>query len=118
MQGKFERFGSKIGSIVDEKQSAYGDSFGKSAIIMQELLRDYYDYRHEAYMIPLGLLPHLLTIVRMIDKLNRIVANPSGDRMGESPYVDIAGYALIAAGMAEEERSENDVTWAWEEKHK
>ena len=96
MPGRFERLGSKIGALVDEKQLAYGDSFGKSAIIMQELLRDYYDYGREAYVIPLDLLPHLLTIVRMIDKLNRIVANPAGDRMGESPYQDIAGYALLA----------------------
>lgn len=91
----FKQLGSEVGSIVDEKQSAYGDSFTKSVVIMQELLRDYYDYEREAYIIPLDLLRHMLAIVRVLDKLSRISSNPAGDRMGESPWGDIAGYALL-----------------------
>lgn len=96
--GKYEKLGAEIGAMVDEKQQAYGDSFGRSHRIFQELLMDYYDPDRDVYELPRSMLPHLLTLTRMVDKLFRVVSNPDGDRMGESPYRDIAGYALLAVG--------------------
>jgi len=40
-------------------------------------------------------------IVRMLDKLSRIARD--NDPMGESPYMDIAGYSILALA-----RDEND----------
>lgn len=38
VQGKYETMGREIGKLVEEKQLAYGDSFGKSG----EVLRVFY----------------------------------------------------------------------------
>lgn len=98
--GRYEAYASEIGSMLDVKQEAYGDSFGRSHRIFEELLRE---YKHdENYVIPKEMLPHLLTLTRMVDKLFRVVSNPKHDRMGESPYRDIAGYALLAAAREED----------------
>lgn len=73
-----------LGRLVQSKQEAYGDSFSKSKQIIQILY-------------PNGINPEnyqdALTIIRIIDKLFRI-ANKK-DAFGESPYRDIAGYALL-----------------------
>jgi len=94
--GRYEMIGSEIGALVDEKQRAYGDSFGRAHRLLHELLMDYYDPDRDVYEVPRSLIPHLRTITRMVNKLFRVVTNPAGDRMGESPYRDIAGYALLA----------------------
>jgi hypothetical protein len=99
--GCYETLGSEIGALVDEKQRAYGDSFGRAHRVLHELLADYYDEGREVYELPRTMLPHLLTITRILDKLFRVVTNPNGDRMGESPYRDIAGYALLAVAREE-----------------
>jgi hypothetical protein len=74
----------EIGSLVQEKQEAYGDSFSKSEEIIKILF-------------PQGVKPQnyrdLLTITRIIDKLFRIATRKNA--FGESPYRDIAGYALL-----------------------
>lgn len=100
MSGRYESYASEIGAMVDAKQQAYGDSFGRAHKIFEELLSEY--AYGESYVIPKELLPHLLTLTRMVDKMFRAVSNPKHDRMGESPYRDIAGYALLAAAKEEE----------------
>ena len=86
-QGKYEQLGAEIGKMVDEKQAAYGDSFGKAP----EILRIYY---------PDGVKPEqyedFLAIVRDIDKSMRIATDK--DAFGESPWRDKAGYALLSVG--------------------
>lgn len=99
--GRYEALGSEIGALVDEKQRAYGDSFGRAHRVLHELLMDYYDPDRDVYEVPRALLPHVLTVTRMVDKLFRVVTNPNGDRMGESPYRDIAGYAILAVAREE-----------------
>lgn len=88
--GYYEALGREIGALVSQKQVAYGDSFGKSG----EVLRILY---------PNGVSPEqideALCVVRIIDKLFRIATNR--DALGESPYLDIAGYALLGAARAE-----------------
>jgi hypothetical protein len=86
-----------IGLLVREKQEAYGDSFSKS----EEIIKVLY---------PNGVKPEnyrdLLTITRIIDKLFRIATRK--DAFGESPYRDIAGYALlgIASDLEEKKKSQ------------
>jgi len=81
---KYKKLGEEIGKLVDEKQTAYGDSFGKSGGVMKILYPD-------------GIRPDqfddALVIVRIIDKLFRIATKK--DAFGESPYGDIAGYGLL-----------------------
>lgn len=80
----YEMIGADIGRLVTKKQAAYGDSFGKAGQIM-------------AILYPAGIPPEklddALTIVRVIDKLFRIATDR--DALGESPWRDVAGYALL-----------------------
>ena len=81
----YPTIGESIGKLVEEKQAAYGDSFSKAPRIM-------------AILYPNGINPDMmdsaLTVIRVIDKLNRIATNKV-DLMGESPWGDIAGYSLL-----------------------
>ena len=52
--------------------------------------------------IPLGKLDDALTVVRVVDKLFRIAT--ARDALGESPWRDIAGYALLAVKRVEDIR--------------
>jgi len=89
-----------IGSLVEEKQEAYGDSFSKSEKIINILY-------------PNGVKPEnyrdLLTVTRIIDKLFRIATRKNA--FGESPYRDIAGYALlgIASDLEEEKKTRREI---------
>lgn len=89
----YEKLGQQIGRLVEEKQTAYGDSFGKSGSVLRILY-------------PQGIGPaqidDALCIVRIVDKLFRIATDR--DALGESPYRDIAGYALLGAFRAELEK--------------
>lgn len=85
--------GKSVGELVKEKQQAYGDSFTKAGQIMRILY-------------PEGIKPEgmdeALTVVRVLDKLNRIAtAQGEADPMGESPWRDIAGYSLLELGKDE-----------------
>lgn len=90
LPGKYAALGDEIGRLVDAKQVAYGDSFGRSGAVLRELY-------------PRGIAPDqyddMLSLVRIIDKLFRI-ANQR-DAFGESPYRDIAGYGLLGAARSE-----------------
>ncbi len=87
----YEDLGYDVGELVQRKQVAYGDSFGRSG----ECLRQ---------MFPNGVRPDqlddVLTIARILDKLFRI-ANQKG-AFDESPYRDICGYALLAMKKEED----------------
>jgi len=87
---KYEQLGIEIGKLVDEKQAAYGDSFGKSGAVMKILYPD---------GIPAEKIDDALCLVRIIDKLFRVATDR--DALGESPYRDIAGYGLLGAGRDE-----------------
>lgn len=80
----------EIGRLVESKQAAYGDSFGKAGDIMRIL--------YPAGIGP-GQIDDALCIVRIIDKLFRIATDK--DALGESPYRDIAGYGLLGAARSE-----------------
>ena len=81
----FAGLGFDVGELVERKQKAYGDSFGRSG----ECLRQ---------MFPEGIEPEqyddLLTIARILDKLFRIANDANA--FEENPYQDIVGYGLLA----------------------
>ncbi len=81
---KYHEIGEEIGRLVQEKNEAYGDSFGQACRILEVLY-------------PNGIQPaqyrDALAITRVIDKLFRL-ANKK-DAFGESPWRDICGYAIL-----------------------
>lgn len=93
--GHYEALGRSIGALVDEKQRAYGDSFGQALDVLKVYLRPYRN-ADGTYTIPEALLQHVLVQVRIIDKQFRIFTHPGGDAGGESPYRDLAGYSILA----------------------
>jgi len=88
----YETIGQEIGKLVDEKNAAYGSSFAECHKILSVLY-------------PNGISPEqytdALAIIRVIDKLFRI-ANKK-DAFGESPWRDIAGYAML--GIENDEKN-------------
>jgi hypothetical protein len=95
MKRSFKDIGSEIGSLVDEKNVAYGSSFSRS----EEILR---------VLFPNGVKPEqytdLLAITRVLDKLFRIANKKNA--FGESPWRDIAGYAIL--GIANDSEVDSD----------
>jgi len=86
----YQKLGNEIGKLVQEKQAAYGDSFGKAGNILHQLYPD--GIRPDQY-------DDALCVVRIIDKLFRIATKK--DAFGESPYRDIAGYGLLGSARSE-----------------
>ncbi len=89
----FEQIGTEIGKLVQEKNTAYGSSFAECHKILSVLY-------------PSGIEPEqytdALAIIRVIDKLFRIANNK--DAFAESPWRDIAGYALLGIANSEEKK--------------
>lgn len=81
----YERAGAAIGKMLNEKQAAYGDSFGKAGGIVKILYPD---------GIPPSKLDDALTMIRVIDKMFRIATDR--DALGEDPWKDIAGYSILS----------------------
>ena len=91
--GTFESIGWNVGELVQRKQKAYGDSFGRSGECLRQMFPD--GIRPEQY-------DDLLTIARILDKLFRIANNP--DAFGECPWTDIAGYSLLGMKRYDKEK--------------
>lgn len=86
----YEQIGNEIGRLVQEKNEAYGDSFGRASEILEVLYPN--GIKANQYV-------DALAITRVIDKLFRL-ANKK-DAFGESPWRDICGYAIL--GVANDE---------------
>ena len=86
----YKDIGLEIGELVQEKNEAYGNSFGQSCEILKVLYPD--GIRPEQYR-------DALAITRVIDKLFRLATKK--DAFGESPWRDICGYAML--GIANDE---------------
>jgi len=88
---RFEKIGTEIGKLVDEKNTAYGSAFEKSEEILKVLYPD-------------GIEPNqykdMLAVTRIVDKLFRIATKK--DAFGESPFKDIAGYGIL--GVANDQK--------------
>lgn len=81
----YVRLAHEAAQLVEQKQAAYGDSFGRSGAVLRVLYPD---------GIPLDALDDALVVVRIVDKLFRIATDR--DAFGEDPFRDILGYALLA----------------------
>ena len=85
LNSNYEDIGFEVGELVQRKQRAYGDSFGRSGDCLRQ-------------MFPNGIKPEqyddLLTIARILDKLFRIANNPKA--FEENSWMDICGYTLLS----------------------
>lgn len=81
---EFVKIGMSIGSLVKEKNAAYGDAFAQSGKILRVLYPD--GVKPEQFEDMLG-------ICRVLDKLFRIAW--AKDAFGESPWQDVAGYGIL-----------------------
>jgi hypothetical protein len=96
MKTVYEQQAEEIGKLVAEKNAAYGSAFAEAHQILKVLF-------------PNGIKPEqytdALAVIRVIDKLFRI-AN-SKDAFGESPWRDIAGYAILGVANDAQKRSKS-----------
>ena len=80
----YKTLGEEVGQLVDEKNTAYGNSFNVAEDFIKLLWPN---------GVPPDAFNDMLCVVRIFDKLKRIATNKAYG--GESPYRDIAGYALL-----------------------
>ncbi len=94
MKNDYQQLGEEIGKLVDQKRESYGNSFGTSV----ECLKLLY---------PNGIQPRqfegALLAARIFDKLAREAEG--ADMFFESPYLDIAGYAMLGIVSKKERES-------------
>lgn len=76
---------SEIALVVDRSNQAYGNSTERSARLMGILWPD---------GVPPDRMHDARCMISILDKLSRIVTDK--DAFGESPWRDVAGYALLA----------------------
>ena len=81
----YDSIGWDVGQLVQAKQNAYGDSFGRSGECLRQMFPN---------GIQLNQYDDLLTIARILDKLFRIANDPKA--FSENPWQDIVGYGLLA----------------------
>jgi hypothetical protein len=81
----FMQLATDLGKLLAEKNQAYGDAFSKTTEILTLLYPN--GIKVEQYK-------DVHVLVRMLDKMSRIAQD--NDPMGESPYKDLAGYAILA----------------------
>jgi hypothetical protein len=81
----FMQLATDLGKLLAEKNLAYGDAFSKTTQILTLLYPN---------GIKVEQFKDVHVLVRMLDKMSRIAQD--NDPMGESPYKDLAGYAILA----------------------
>jgi hypothetical protein len=89
--------GLEVVTVVDRSNAAYGDSTEKSSDIMQILWPD---------GVPVDRMHDFRCMMSILDKLSRIATDK--DAFGESPWRDVAGYALLAYRHDLSENTERD----------
>jgi len=81
----------ELGSLIEDKNKAYGSAFAKSSEILKILYPD-------------GIQPDqytdLLLTTRILDKLFRIATDKSA--FNEEPWKDIAGYGILGTFKEQE----------------
>jgi hypothetical protein len=85
MQDKFKKITDDLAAILSTKDEAYGNAFDKTTQILSLLYPN--GIKVEQYK-------DLHVIIRMLDKISRIARD--NDPLGESPYMDIAGYSILS----------------------
>jgi len=84
-ESDFMKIAVDIATLLEQKNSAYGDAFAKTTQILELLYPN---------GISIAQYKDVHVIVRMLDKISRIARD--NDPMGESPYLDLAGYGILA----------------------
>lgn len=82
-----------LGDLLYQKQVAYGDARRKVFAILEILYADHRD-ENGNYVLSPSVLRDIVTLVRMGDRLSRLASHKK-DPMGEDPFVDLAGDAII-----------------------
>jgi len=95
----YEELARELGKTVDQKQQAYGDSFGKAGQAFRILYPN--DVSLEHY-------DDLLAVTRVVDKLFRVATDKGA--FGESAWEDIHGYSVLAVGK-NKELDWQETTW-------
>lgn len=94
---RFEQIGLSIGSLVTEKNAAYGNSFNTAGEALKLLYPD-------------GIQPDqysdMLALVRIWDKMMRLATDK--DAFGEDPFMDIGGYAVLGVERREKQNGGDD----------
>ena len=85
LDSRFMKIAKNLAKVLEVKNEAYGNAFTKITEILKILYPD--GIKPEQYQ-DLGL------VIRILDKLSRIAKD--NDPLGESPFQDIAGYAILA----------------------
>ena len=85
MKEKFMEKTKELGELLTEKNQAYGNAFEKTTKILELLYPN---------GISVSQYKDVHVIVRILDKLSRIARD--NDPMGEDPFKDISGYAILA----------------------
>ena len=91
---KYVEIGKEVGELLLEKNRAYGDSFNQA----EQILRILYPEG-----VQLDQYQDMLTVTRVLDKLFRIATDR--DALGESPWTDIAGYAILSCERIQREKN-------------
>lgn len=89
-QSYYRAIAEQIAQTVETKQAAYGDSFGRAGEVLGILYPN--GVSPKAY-------PDFLAVTRVVDKLFRIATDR--DALGETPWRDIGGYAVLATNRIE-----------------
>lgn len=80
---KYKKLGEKIGSLVDEKNQAYSNSYNETGQILKLLY-------------PNGIMTEnykdMIVLIRMIDKMKRLAT--SKEAFKENPYKDLIGLTI------------------------
>jgi len=82
---EWARLALEVGLVTDRSNTAYGDSTTKAGQLMAILWPN---------GVPPSRMHEAFIMVRILDKLSRVVTDK--DAFGESPWRDVAGYALLA----------------------
>jgi hypothetical protein len=105
-----------LGDLLYRKQLAYGNSGAIALPVWEARLAQYRvdlllpsvtphdmvagiiaQHPREAsfYVLPASLIAHIPRLTRVDDRVNRIISNPAADLLGEDPWLDMAGDAII-----------------------
>ena len=90
----YEQIALEVSTLLQQKNAAYGSAFEKTTEILKLLYPK---------GIPLSAYKNVHVIVRVLDKLSRIAQD--NDPFGESPWIDICGYSILAQTELFKERS-------------
>jgi hypothetical protein len=86
----FLKIAQDVAVMLVDKNESYGNSYAKVGELMKILFPN---------GVPIDRMQEALVITRVLDKLGRLANSP--EAFGESPWRDIAGYAILQLALWE-----------------